>query len=206
MFGLPVSTEREKPLHKSEFFSHFGIKGKDKSQFDAEVSKMVFVNHLSSDTIPAWTKDGRGFWVLRVELKTQEASAAMIALLASNIRQRLVIAFQRGDETQFAVSWKRLLKTAWTKTSDAALGLKGRDAEGAWLGMIAQIGGFEIDAALGRGELEASFERQLAERDGREKTLAEIAKLERMLRKEKQTRRINELYAQIRRLKAAVGI
>ena len=205
MFGLPVSTDREKPLHKSEFFAHFGIKGKDKSQFDAEVSKMVFVNHLSPDTIPAWPKDGRGFWVLRVELKTQEASAATIALLASNIRQRLVIAFQRGDETQFAVSWKRLLKTAWTKTSDAALGLKGRDAEGAWLGMIAQIGGFEIDAAPGRGELEAAFERQLAERDGREKTLAEIAKLERMLRKEKQTRRINEIYRRIKQLNEEIA-
>lgn len=206
MFGLPVSTEREKPLHKSEFFAHFGIKGRDKSQFDAEVSKMAFVNHLSPDTIPAWPKEGKGFWVMRLELKSQEASAATTALVASNIKQRLVFAIQRGDETQFAVCWKRILRSPWMKTNAARLEIKGRDAEAAWFNVVAQIGGFNIDAGWKREDCEASFERQIAERERREKTIAEIARLEKQMRKEKQARRVNELYAQIRRLKVEVGI
>ena len=206
MFGLPDSTERGKQLYKSVFFAHFGIKGKDKSQFDAEVSKMVFVNHLSPDTIPAWSKEGKGFWVMRLELKSQEASAATIALVASNIKQRLIFAIQRGNETQFAVQWKRILRSPWMKTDEARLVIKGLDAEASWLDAVAQIGGFNIDAGWKCEDIEASLELQIAERERREKTIAEIARLEKQMRKEKQAWRVNELYAQIRRLKTEVGL
>ena len=212
---MPDSTTRIKPLHKSEFFEHFGIKGKERTQFDAEVAKMSLVAHVSPATIPAFStpctpQTGRarspsaphGFWVLRVDLKVREASPFTIELLASNIRQRLVFALQRGDETQFAVQWNRLLKTPWMKTAEAVLSLRGRDAESAWLGVVAQIGGLEIDSDMSREECEAALERQIIDREWREKVLAEIARLEKACARERQMRRRYELHRQIQQLKS----
>ena len=204
MFGLPDSTTRIKPLHKSEFFEHFGIKGKERTQFDAEVAKMSLVAHVSPATIPAFSTPcaPHGFWVLRVDLKVREASPSTIMLLASNIRQRLVFALQRGDETQFAVQWNRLLKTPWMNTTEAVLALRGRDAESAWLGVVAQIGGLEIDSDMSREECEAALEQQIIDREWREKVLAEIARLEKVCARERQMRRRYELHRQIQQLKS----
>ena len=65
-----------------------------------------------------------------MELKVREASPATIALVASNVRQNIVFALQRGDETQFAVAWRnRVLWTAWMKTCEADIPLAGQPSK-----------------------------------------------------------------------------
>lgn len=193
MLGLPDSTVREKRLDKSEFFAHFGMKGRERAQLDAEVSRMYFAAHVSPDTVPAWPKEGRGIWVLRLLLKRREVSDATIALLAANIKQRLVFVGEFGDEVKLAVRWRRLSSTEWLRADEAKVTLR-RNVEETWLGIIADIAGLKP----GR---EDELEAQSAEREQRERTLAEIARLEKACARERQMRRRHEIFNQIQQLK-----
>lgn len=197
MLGLPESTERERRLDKSEFYAHFGVKGMERARLDVEVSRMYFAAYVSPDTVPAWPKEGRGIWVLRLLLKRREIGDETIAILAANIKQRLVFACEFGDEVKLAVRWRRLSVTDWMRADEAKITLR-RNAEETWLGVIASIAGLEFGS-------EDALEAQVAERERRERTQAEIARLEKVCAREKQMRRRYELHKQIQELKETMS-
>ena len=196
MLGLPKSTERTMPLAKSDFFERFGVKGRERFRMDAEISRMAIVAFVSPETIPAWPKGKGGFYVVALQLKARDASSATLSLIAEKIRQRLVFALEFGNETQLAVPWKRLVRGEWKAAEEQKILLR-QDAEETWLGAIADIAGLKPGS-------EAEIEERFAERDRRERTLAEIDKLEKAYYKERQMRRKCELHDRIQELKRKI--
>ena len=196
MLGLPKSTERTMPLAKSDFFGRFGVKGRERSRMDAEISRMAIAALVSPETVPAWPKEGGGFYIVSLYLKVNEVSAATLSLIAEKIRQRLVFALEYGGKMQLVVPWKRLVRGEWKTADEQRIELR-RNAEETWLGVVADIAGLKAGS---EGELEAQF----AAIDRREKTLAEITKLEKAYYKEKQLRRKCELHETIQLLKETI--
>ena len=196
MLGLPKNTERTMPLAKSDFFERFGVRGRERTRMDAEISRMAIAALVSPETVPAWPKEGGGFYVVSLYLKANEVSSATLSLIAEKIRQRLVFALESGGKTQLVVPWKRLVRGEWMAPDEQRIALR-RNAEETWLGVIADIVGFKAGSET---ELEAQF----AAVDRREKTLTKIAKLEKAYYKEKQLRRKCELHETIQLLKETI--
>lgn len=193
MLGLPESTERATPLPKSDFFERFRIAGKEKARIDGEISRMAIAAFVSPATIPAWPQDGRGIYVVELALKKREISAATLALIAGKINQRIVFAMDFRGELQLAVPWKRLVRGEWMTADRQRIALR-RNVDETWLGIIADIAGLQPGS-------EAELDAQFALRDRREKLAAEIERLDKAMRKERQFRRKHELYEQLRNLK-----
>lgn len=197
MYSLPPSTAISKPLYKKAIFEKFNLKTVERERFDADVSRITLVAHVSSATVPALAegKDTKGFYVLQVELKRREYDTRNILLLQKLIPQQMVFALQYGEHTQLCVFHTRLQQSEWMPTDEVELTLHGLTLDEVWLHIVATIGGLDSDA-------ETTLEEQIENREQREKLLHQIAQLEKRCRAEKQTHRRYELHQEILKLKA----
>lgn len=196
MFNLPPSTAISKPLYKKAIFEKFTLKAAERERFDADVSRITLVAHISSATVPALAegKDTKGFYVLQVELKRREYDSRNIMLLQKLIPQQMVFAMQYEGLTQLCVFHTRLQQSAWMPTDEVELPLRGLSLDEVWLHIVATVGGLDSEA-------ETSLEEQIENREQRERLLQQIAQLEKRCRAEKQTHRRYELHQQIVKLK-----
>ena len=197
MFALPPSTDISKPLYKKAVFEKFNLKAAERERFDADISRMTIVAHVSPATVPALAegKDTKGFYVLQVELKRREYDTRNILLLQRLIPQQMVFALQYEGLTQLCVFHTRLQQSPWMPTDEVELPLRGLTLDEVWLHIVATIGGLDSEA-------ETPLEEQIVSREQREKLLQQIAQLEKRCRAEKQTHRRYELHQEILKLKA----
>lgn len=196
MYSLPPSTAISKPLYKKAIFEKFTLKAAERERFDADISRITLVAHISSATVPALAegKDIKGFYVLQVELKRREYDSRNIMLLQKLIPQQMVFAMQYEGLTQLCVFHTRLQQSAWKPTDEVELPLRGLSLDEVWLHIVATVGGLDSEA-------ETSLEEQIVSREQRERLLQQIAQLEKRCRAEKQTHRRYELHQQIVKLK-----
>ena len=115
MFGLPVTTDINKPLYKKTVFEKFNLKTVERDRFDADISRMALVARISPATVPALAegKDIKGFYVLQVILKHQEYHVQNFLLLQKLIPQKIVFVLQYEEQMQLCVFHTRLLQSAW---------------------------------------------------------------------------------------------
>ena len=196
MFGLPVTTDINKPLYKKTVFEKFNLKTAERDRFDADISRMALVARISPATVPALAegKDIKGFYVLQVILKHQEYHVQNILLLQKLIPQKIVFALQYEEQMQLCVFHTRLLQSAWEPMADATITLQGLTLDETWEHIVAEIGGLDTLS-------EQTIEQQIATNDQREKLLRQIEILEKRCRAEKQTKKKYELHQQLLKLK-----
>lgn len=201
MYRLPPSTIINRPLYKKVIFEKFNLKTVERDRFDADVSKMALVAYVSSKKIPALGegKEVVEFYVLQVLLKHREYDDKNILLLDKLIPQKMIFALQYDGETQFCVFHTRLLQSEWMRSEDAIIMLKGLTLDDAWHNIVASIGRLDVTA-------EESLEKQILQRDVREKLLHQIDALEKRCHLEKQTRKKFELHQQLIKLKEEIGL
>ena len=196
MFNLPPSTLINKPLFKKAVFEKFNLKAAERERFDADISRMVLLAHVSPSTISA-LKEGneiKDFYVMLVALKHKDYDAKNILLLQKLIPQKIVFALQYENETQLCIFHTRLQQSAWSLTDETAISLNGLTLDAVWENLVADIG--QLDA-----KAEETIEEQILDRERREKLQRQIALLERQCRLERQTRKKFELHQQIIKLK-----
>lgn len=196
MFALPPSTAISKPLYKKAIFEKFNLKTAERDRFDADISRMSIVAHVSPVTVPALAegKETKGFYVLQVELKRREYDTRNILLLQKLIPQQMIFALQYGGLTQLCVFHTRLQQSAWMPTDEVEIPLRGLSLDEVWTNIVATIGGLD-------SESETTLEQQIENREQREKLLHQIAQLEKRCRAEKQSHRRYELHQEIVKLK-----
>lgn len=196
MFSLPTSTAINKPLYKKAVFEKFNLKTAERDRFDADISRMTLVAHVSPVKVPALKAGNEvdGFYVLQVVMKHKEYDVRNIMLLQKLIPQRLVFALQHNDATQLCVFHTRMQQSAWVATDEVTIPLSGLSLDEVWNNIVATIGGLNIEA-------EETIEEQIINREQREKLLRQIETLERKCKAEKQTRKKYELHQQIMELK-----
>ncbi len=196
MFNLPPSTLINKPLFKKAVFEKFNLKAPERERFDADISRMVLLAHVSPSTISA-LKEGesiKDFYVMQVALKHKDYDTRNILMLQKLIPQKLVFALQYEGETQLCIFHTRLQQSAWVLTDETKIPLNGLTLDGVWENLVAEIG--QLDA-----KAEETIEEQILDRERREKLQRQIEMLEKQCRAEKQTRKKFELHQQILRLK-----
>lgn len=200
MFGLPVTTDINKPLYKKTVFEKFNLKTAERDRFDADISRMALVARISPATVPALAegKDIKGFYVLQVILKHQDYHIQNILLLQKLIPQKIVFALQYEEQMQLCVFHTRLLQSAWKPMADATITLQGLTLDETWEHIVAKIGGLDTLS-------EQTIEQQIVTNEQREKLLRQIETLEKRCHAEKQTRRKYELHQQILKLKEEIN-
>ena len=196
MFGLPISTERKKQLPKKAIYAKFDLKPSQRESFDADIARIDIVAVVSSATVPALSERAeiKEFYLLAVQMKRKEYDAKNIALLTKLIPQKMVLALQYEELTQFAIHHTKLISSSWQPTEDAALPLSGLNLDTVWENIVKSIGHIEVEGGN-------TLTEQITANEQRTKLLAQITTLERKMASEKQPRRKREYFEQIKKLK-----
>lgn len=199
MYGLPISTECKKQLPKKAIYAKFDLKPSLRESFDEDIARIDIVAVVSSATVPALSKgaDIKEFYLLAVQMKRKEYDTKNIALLTKLIPQKMVLALQYKEQTQFAIYHTKLISSTWQPTDDATLPLSGLNLDTVWENIVTHIG--QIDVKEGN-----TLAEQIASNDQQAKVLAQIAMLERKMANEKQPRRKREYFEQIKKLKSQI--
>ena len=198
MLGLLPSTELNKPLPKTAVFAKFALTAKQREHFDADVSRMTLVNVVSPHTVPALAEGSeiKSFYVLSVQLKRKDYDAKNITMLARLIPQHLLFFLQCNDEMQLAVFHERMFVSAWCHLCEVKpLPLQGLDLDKVWTNIVTYIGGFALQG-------ENTLKEQIIHDEKQAKLQKQIEALEKRCRAERQPRRKQELFEELRKLKA----
>ncbi len=196
MFGLPANTEVRKQLHKKEIYAKFDLKPSQRKSFDADVARIDIVAVVSSVTVPSLAEGAevKEFYVLAMQMKRREYDVKNIVLLTKLIPQKMVLALQFKEQTQFAIHYTKLILSSWKSTEEAMLPLLGSNFDTVWENIVKSIGQIDVESGNTLAE-------QVAANEQRAKLLALIATLERKMASEKQPRRKREYFEQIKKLK-----
>lgn len=192
MLNLPEITQLQKNLPKSQIYKKFQLNNAQQTKFDLDISRIDIVNEISSRTIPAIRVGSKvkSFYVLSVRLKKKIIDYKNIERIAKLIPQNLVFALQFEEEIQLAVFCERMFTTAWIPEAQVQLELQGLTFDEVWENIIKKIEGGEWDSNLSLSE----------NIELKEKLQREIAKLEKLARKEIQPKKKFELVSQKRNL------
>ena len=196
MLRLPPSTEVKRPLPKAQLFKRFDWTASQRERFDAEVSRLDFVNWISPHTVPAIAvgDEIKEIFVVEVSLKLRDFDTKAITLLAKHIPQRIVYVLCYEDNAILAVYHAKLFTAPWRALEDITLPLSGITLDAVWKNIVSSIGDFAI-------EEDKSLTEQIKVDKERNKLMRQIESLERQMRSTSQPRRQRELYSEIKKLK-----
>lgn len=199
MLGLPTTTEVKRPLPKAQIFKRFNWTASQRERFDAEVSRLDFVNWISPHTVPAIAvgNEVKEIFVVEVSLKSRDFDTKAIELLAKNIPQRIVYVLRYGDEAMLATYHTKLFTSPWRTIEDITLLLSGLNLDAVWENIVSSIGHFSV-------EEEKSLSEQIKIDEERAKLERQIATLERQMYATKQPRRKRELFVELQKIKSMI--
>lgn len=196
MFGLPKSTEINKPLPKKAVFDKFKPNAADRKLFDEQISRLAIVAEISPQTVSvSASADVSSVYVILVMLKAPDCDKKNIALLSKLIDQRMLFALQYDDTVRLAVyRAERVLMSENKPLDKLRLNLRGLDLGVIWENIIGEIGG--IDLTDGK-----TLDETIVTNERREKLAKQIGVLEKKAMNEKQPRKKWELVKEVKMLK-----
>lgn len=198
MLGLPKSTEiSPKQLPKKTIFQKFELNPAQRDHFDADFSKMVIMNVISQNTLPALQKGETvdTIYVIDVALKRQNYDPKNIQMLSKLIPQKMLFALHFEDEIQLAIFHTKLICGSWAPSDSYELTLSGTTTDLVWDNLVQTIGGIEIEEGH-------TLVEQIAIDGDRERLRKQILSLEIKARLEKQPRRKLEMFEEVKKMKA----
>ena len=196
MLNLPPATEVKRSLPKTQLFKRFDWTASQRERFDAEVSRLDFVNWISPRTVPAIVigNEVNEIFVVEVSLKSHDFDTKVITLLAKYIPQHIVYLLRYEDETMLAVFHAKLFTSPWRATDDFTLPLTGLNLDTVWENIVSSVGDFSV-------EEDNSLSEQIKIDEERAKLERQITALERQMNATKQPRRKRELFVELQKLK-----
>ena len=199
MLGLPQTTEVKRPLPKVQLFKRFDWTASQRERFDAEVSRLDFVNWISPRTVLAIAvgNEVKEIFVVEVSLKSRDFDTKAITLLAKYIPQRIVYLLRYEDKGMLAAYHTKLFTAPWRAIDDITLPLSGLNLDAVWENIVSSIGQFSI-------EQDKSLSEQIKIDEERAKLERQIAALERQMNATKQPRRKRELFVELQKLNGAL--
>lgn len=200
MLGLPQSTEVKRPLPKAQLYKRFDWKPSQRDSFDGEVSRLDFVNWIAPRTLPAIAEGAevKEIFVIEVSLKSRDFDTKNIVLIAKSIPQRVIYLLHFENEAMLAVYHSKLFTVPWLPIDCATVSLSGLNLDAVWQSVVSSIGQFSV-------EQENSLTEQIKVDEERDKSLRQIAILERRMNASKQPRRKRELFLELQKLKGGLN-
>ena len=199
MLGLLPITEVKRPLPKAQLFKRFDWTASQRERFDAEVSRLDFVNWISPRTLPAIAvgSEVSEIFVVEVSLKTRDIDIKNITLLAKSIPQHIVYMLRYDNEIKLAVFHSKLFSSVWQDIDAATLPINGLNLDSVWENIVSSIGDFSV-------EQDKSLTEQIKDDEEHEKLLRQIVALERQMIATKQPRRKRELFHELQKLQQKI--
>ena len=196
MLGLPPTTEVKRPLPKVQLYKRFDWTASQRERFDAEVSRLDFVNWISPRTVPAIAvgHEVNEIFVVEVSLKSHDFDTKAIVLLAKYIPQRIIYVLRYEEEAMLAAYHGKLFTAPWQSLDAISLTLTGINLDAVWENLVSTIGDFSVDQ-------DKSLSEQIKIDEERDKLLRQIEALERQMKATKQPRRKRELFVELQKLK-----
>ena len=193
MYGLPPSTEVNRPLPKKVIIEKFGLFGKEKSIFDSNIHRITIVNEISPNTVNLQSKEIRGIFIIRVEINSENYDREIIKSLFKLIPQKIVMVLECGPRCRPVINQNVLIEGHWRLSDEMMFTLKGLNLDSVWENLIIHIGSIIIDNENG-------LTSQIAINYERKKRDEEIAMLQKRMASEKQPRKKKELFDKIKQL------
>ena len=199
MLGLPQSTEVKRSLPKAQLYRQFDWKPAWRDAFDAEVARLDFVNWIAPKTVPAIAAGAevKEIFVVEVALKLPTITKDNLLRLVKSIPQRIVWALTFDGKVQLAVWHTRLFTSGRSNADGTSLPLNGLDLDAAWQNIICTLGEFAV-------EQDKSLSEQIKVNEEQARLQAQIERLDRQMRAERQPRRKRELFNQIQKLREVI--
>lgn len=198
MLNLPKQTECNKQLPKKAIYAKFNLDNAAKEKFDSNVSRISIVNEISPNTTTlAAGNEIKGFYVLQVSMKQKDYDERVISQLPKLIDQKMILLLECSGEGQLAIFHGKLICSNWQPLDDCRIQLNGFDLDAAWEDVIVQIGSIQIEDGN-------TLDEQIQANAERAKLDKEIARLEKLARKETQPKKKFELVQKINELKKRV--
>jgi hypothetical protein len=184
-------------LPKAQLYRQFDWKPTWRDAFDAEVSCLDFVHWIAPKTVPAIATGAevKEIFVVEVVLKQPTISNDNLLRLVKSIPQRIVWALTFEGKVQLAVWHTHLFTSERINVAEASLPLNGLDLNAAWQNIICTLGEFAVES-------DKSLTEQIKVNEEQAKLQAQIDRLDRQMRAERQPRRKNELFKQIKKMKS----
>lgn len=218
MLGLPQSTEVKRPLPKAQLYNRFDWKPSQRESFDADMSRLDFVNWIAPRTLPGISegKEIKEIFVIEVSLKKRYFDAKTIPLLAKSIPQKVIYLLRFEEDYKIAVFQLKLFITDWIHAEGMSLQLTGLDLDAVWENFVRQIVGTMLcDISNLNKDVAANpiantsgltLNEEIIAADKRAKIIRQIESLEHQMRSSSQPRRQRELYAEIKKLKQLITL
>ena len=199
MLGLSQSTEVRRSLPKAQLYRQLDWKPAWRDALDSEVSRLDFVNWIAPKTVPAIAAgvEIKEIFVVEVMLKQPTISNDNLLRLVKSIPQRIVWALTFEDKVQLAAWHSHLFTSERIDAAEASLPLNGFDLDATWQNIICTLGEFVVEA-------DKSLTEQIKVNEEQARLQAQIDRLDRQMRAERQPRRKNELFKQIQKLKVVL--
>lgn len=199
MLGLPKSTEVKRSLPKAQLYRQFDWKPAWRDAFNAEVSRLDFVNFIAPKTVPAIAAgvEVNEIYVVEVALKHPTITNDNLLRIVKAIPHRIVWALTYEDQVQLAVWHSHLFTSKRFAVAEASLPLNGLNLDAVWQNIVTEIGEFSVAD-------ENSLTEQVHIDEERAKLEKQIAALEKQMYASKQPRRKRELFEQIQKLKSSL--
>lgn len=195
MLGLPKATECSRQLPKKAIYAKFNLDNAAKEKFDSNVSRISIVNEISPNTTTlAAGNEIKGFYVLQVSMKQKDYDERVVSQLPKLIDQKMILLLECSGEGQLAIYHGKLICSNWQSLDDCKIQLNGFDLDAAWEDVIVQIGSIQIEDGK-------TLDEQIQANAERAKLDKEIARLEKLARKETQPKKKFELVQQINKLR-----
>ena len=113
------------------------------------------------------------------------------------VGQNLLLVLEYQDECRLAIYHTKLIQSDWQKTADCTVTLRGLDLSAVWQNVVTQVG--EIHVEEGN-----TLEQQIAVDERRAKVQKEVARLEKLARKEAQPKKKFELVKKLNKFKKEI--
>ena len=196
MFGLPVSTELKKPLHKTLIYDRLATEftANRKKEFEQDVSRIYVVHELS----PASLNVNEGetvsaIFAVLIELKKKDYNERNVSTIAKVFGQNLLIILHYADKYQLAMYQKKVLHSDWITEDAITLEVTGSDLNTIWENLVRQVSGIFPDEIH-------TLDEQIDIEDEKDKLRKQIAKLEAKAKREPQSKKKYEIHKEIKTL------
>ncbi len=195
MLGLPKATELHKQLPKKAIYAKFQMNAAAREKIDADISRITIANEISPARVHiAEGEQVKAFFVLQVALKRKDFDERTIATISKLIPQNMLLVLECGEEAKLAIYHTKLMQTDWQPKDSFSVELKGLNLDAVWENIIVQVGGVQIESGN-------TLDEQIEVDNRRQRLDKEIARFDKLARREKQPKKKFELAQQINRLK-----
>ncbi|MCF0242928.1 MAG: DUF4391 domain-containing protein [Treponema sp.] len=197
MLNLPESTEVRQRINKTAIYRKFSLDNAQQAKFDEDISTLIIVNEVSSQTIKLSGSDENSFFVLEVLLKHKDYDKKNIERLSKLIDQNLLLVLRYEDSARLAVFKTVLHETEWKSLDELSFTLNGLNFDSMWENVIRTVGGIEQQA-------ETTLEEQINLNIEKSKVQKQIDVLKKKMKNEKQLNRQLEIKSEIKKLEGMI--